>query len=331
MSVMAAGENLHGRHEGPDAGAELDELLDMLTPPPWHRRAACRDHPELDWFPTRGMATRPQKLVCAGCPVRPQCREAAFRGRGEHFGMWAGLSERGAPAPAPGGQRRGPPPGLVTRPAHMSGLERLSRDLDRCVAAVVSVDLAQRRLVGVQFCDGAVHLLGTNRGLNDPDTFNRSLLAAGRPPGWPPLGHRPRTKFRRVLRDAVALERAARRPASTRVDAAPSKDPAMPSDLPDEPLFDGEADSLVALVEAEDRAAAGLLPIATLESLEAPPTTFDDLRAEGMVEEPEEFAANNRPRQAATLEWMKPDRHLPRNRRVDHYCVIPPPPGHEER
>jgi hypothetical protein len=33
--------------------ATIDELLDMLEPLPWHADAACREHPELSWFPGR--------------------------------------------------------------------------------------------------------------------------------------------------------------------------------------------------------------------------------------------------------------------------------------
>ena len=61
--------------------------------PPWHADAACREHPELTWFPDRGQPTEPAKAVCAGCLVAPECRAAGIAGR-EH-GIWGGLSERG--------------------------------------------------------------------------------------------------------------------------------------------------------------------------------------------------------------------------------------------
>ena len=53
------------------------ELLDLIrSRPAWHAEAACRTHPELNWFPVRGADVRPVLSVCEGCAVRAECRDA---------------------------------------------------------------------------------------------------------------------------------------------------------------------------------------------------------------------------------------------------------------
>lgn len=80
-----------GFAERPDVEALL-ELLD--TPrPAFFADAACREHPELTWFPTRGDDLRPIKGVCAGCLVRDECRAYAAA-EGLRYGVFGGLSER---------------------------------------------------------------------------------------------------------------------------------------------------------------------------------------------------------------------------------------------
>ncbi len=37
----------------------------LLERPAWHADAACREHPEVDWFPERGDDQGPAKAVCA--------------------------------------------------------------------------------------------------------------------------------------------------------------------------------------------------------------------------------------------------------------------------
>lgn len=61
----------------------------------WRAQAACArpEHRHLDWFPGRGQATRHLKAICATCPVRTECLDAALDA-GEHHGIWGGLSER---------------------------------------------------------------------------------------------------------------------------------------------------------------------------------------------------------------------------------------------
>ena len=66
----------------------LDELLQR---PAWHADAACREHPEVTFYPTRGDDTRPAKQVCAGCLVRDECLADAVE-HNELHGVWGGTS-----------------------------------------------------------------------------------------------------------------------------------------------------------------------------------------------------------------------------------------------
>jgi WhiB family redox-sensing transcriptional regulator len=59
----------------------------------WVADAACRAHPEVNFFPGRGHSTAPAKLVCEGCLVREQCLAYALADR-ELRGVWGGTSER---------------------------------------------------------------------------------------------------------------------------------------------------------------------------------------------------------------------------------------------
>lgn len=70
-------------------------LLDLLDRPAWMSHAACRDHPELDFHPGRGVDTRPLRKVCGACPVQKECLDYVMKLEGAHAeGFWAGLSAR---------------------------------------------------------------------------------------------------------------------------------------------------------------------------------------------------------------------------------------------
>lgn len=81
---------IRNRLEAMIAGFDLD---DLLHPPAWHADAACRDHPELSWFPDRGEDLRPARAVCASCLVRSECLSAALEDAYTN-GVWGGTSER---------------------------------------------------------------------------------------------------------------------------------------------------------------------------------------------------------------------------------------------
>ena len=64
-----------------------------LERPEWMADAACIGKPQAWFFPGRGELTSTAKNICAGCPVLDTCREYAL-GKGEHHGIWGGMSER---------------------------------------------------------------------------------------------------------------------------------------------------------------------------------------------------------------------------------------------
>lgn len=66
----------------------------LLDPQPWAADAACREHPELDWFPQRGTTLGPQKAVCATCLVRAECLAYALAQGHSVPGVWGGTSDR---------------------------------------------------------------------------------------------------------------------------------------------------------------------------------------------------------------------------------------------
>lgn len=91
-SCRATGMNLtrRGERHGPPAlpsGVRPDELT-------WRLQGACRDvDPELFYPDSRdgGVRIAEAAAVCAGCPVRAQCREWGLQR--ELHGIWGGLTE----------------------------------------------------------------------------------------------------------------------------------------------------------------------------------------------------------------------------------------------
>lgn len=76
------------------AGDDLPTLDEILGRPDWMKDAACREHPEVSFFPSTGEHTDPAKAVCRGCLVRAECLEMALSQWGPTTGVWGGLSER---------------------------------------------------------------------------------------------------------------------------------------------------------------------------------------------------------------------------------------------
>ncbi len=75
------------------------EAPDLLTVadlfprrPAWMASGACRDRPDVTWFPEKGQSAAPAKAVCAGCPTRARCLEYAIETGVE--GVWGGTSTR---------------------------------------------------------------------------------------------------------------------------------------------------------------------------------------------------------------------------------------------
>lgn len=81
--------------EGVTRTGGLAHLLDVLhRRPAWHADAACKEHPEVTWFPARGERSAPAKAICATCLVRAECLTFAADhelAAGEAHGIWGGL------------------------------------------------------------------------------------------------------------------------------------------------------------------------------------------------------------------------------------------------
>ena len=72
------------------------ELLDLIAggKPAFHADAACKEGPELSWFPERGEDTAAALAVCGGCLVVAECRSWALAQGPQLQGLWGGLSTR---------------------------------------------------------------------------------------------------------------------------------------------------------------------------------------------------------------------------------------------
>ena len=59
----------------------------------WANDGLCRQHPEVDFFPSDIEGVWVCQAICAECPVAEPCAAHAIEHR-EEFGIWGGLSER---------------------------------------------------------------------------------------------------------------------------------------------------------------------------------------------------------------------------------------------
>jgi len=76
-----------------DVLAHLAHLLEAGRPA-WQADAACRHHPQADFFPEHGGVTSAAEAVCASCPVRQKCLAFAMDDK-SLTGIWAGTSVGG--------------------------------------------------------------------------------------------------------------------------------------------------------------------------------------------------------------------------------------------
>ena len=71
----------------------------------WLDRAACKDHTDLNWFPTTLAGFAECRAVCAVCPVSGECLEDALRD--EHgAGVRAGYTPSARIRLRPGSRRK---------------------------------------------------------------------------------------------------------------------------------------------------------------------------------------------------------------------------------
>lgn len=66
-------------------------LVELVERPAWMADAACREHPELNYFPERGEALEPAKAVCRSCLVAEECLSYALE-HDELHGIWGGMA-----------------------------------------------------------------------------------------------------------------------------------------------------------------------------------------------------------------------------------------------
>lgn len=59
----------------------------------WKDHALCAQTDPEAFFPEKGGSTREAKRVCAQCPVRARCLEAALANQEPH-GVWGGMAAR---------------------------------------------------------------------------------------------------------------------------------------------------------------------------------------------------------------------------------------------
>lgn len=73
------------------AALTADDLFDLIANarPAWHADALCREHPEVNFFPTKGESANPARELCRRCLVATECRAA---GTSEVHGIWGGLT-----------------------------------------------------------------------------------------------------------------------------------------------------------------------------------------------------------------------------------------------
>ena len=65
----------------------------ILNRPAWHAQAACRGMGPDPFFAGRGEAHRAALAVCASCPVRVECGEAAMADP-TTVGVWGGMNDQ---------------------------------------------------------------------------------------------------------------------------------------------------------------------------------------------------------------------------------------------
>jgi WhiB family redox-sensing transcriptional regulator len=66
---------------------------ELLGRPPWMADAACAEHPELSFVPSRGEPTEPLKGVCRRCLVLDECLAYALADP-DLQGVWGATSKR---------------------------------------------------------------------------------------------------------------------------------------------------------------------------------------------------------------------------------------------
>lgn len=93
VTTATTRRDANGREDPPS----LTELIHWIARPRpvWMRDAACREHPEVNFFPARGEDRRPALAVCGRCLVLNECRQWALHDpHAPSHGIVGGLSEQ---------------------------------------------------------------------------------------------------------------------------------------------------------------------------------------------------------------------------------------------
>jgi WhiB family redox-sensing transcriptional regulator len=75
------------------AGVDLDRLSPLPGRPAWWAGAACRVHPEVNFFPGKGESSSAAREVCSGCASKAECLAFALAEHIDH-GTWGGLTAK---------------------------------------------------------------------------------------------------------------------------------------------------------------------------------------------------------------------------------------------
>jgi len=78
----------------------------QLERPQWMAGGACRDTPEVDFFPEEEQAAEPARAVCRACPVQAPC--LAFAVEQAEMGVWGGTTALERRSIGSAGQPAGP-------------------------------------------------------------------------------------------------------------------------------------------------------------------------------------------------------------------------------
>jgi len=77
-----------------DDTAQFDVLqVPVLNERPWAVFAACKEAPDVSFFPQTKDEERAALAICSICPVMEDCLDHAIETK-ERYGVWGGLNEK---------------------------------------------------------------------------------------------------------------------------------------------------------------------------------------------------------------------------------------------
>jgi len=77
-----------------DDTLQFDVLqVPVLNERPWAVFAACKETPDVSFFPQTKDETQAALAICSICPVQEECLDHAIETK-ERYGVWGGLNEK---------------------------------------------------------------------------------------------------------------------------------------------------------------------------------------------------------------------------------------------